>query len=216
MNRYNLPLGPEGEYEPGSRGKVLRNRMDIKSLSLMHNIEDVALDCIENSYFESDAITSETCITAEMICTMHRHWLGEIYDWAGKYRTVDMSKGNFSFPPAYLVSQNMSALERDVLSKHTPCRGKAIEDVSTSLAMVHAELLLVHPFREGNGRIARWLADIMAAQAGLPLPAYGFTGKGSKVNRERYLKSVIAGYAQNYEALSCFFAEALERRLSEL
>ena len=35
-----------------------------------------------------------------------------------------------------------------------------------SIAMVHTELLLIHPFRDGNGRLARWLADIMAAQAG--------------------------------------------------
>ncbi len=215
MSRYNLPTGSEGEYEPGSGGKVLRNKMGIKSLSLMHNIEDAALEHIENIYFESGKITADTRITADIICRMHKDWLDKIYDWAGRYRTVDMSKGDFRFPPAYLVAQNMSNLEQDVLAKYTPCRGESIEDISLSMAIVHAELLLVHPFREGNGRLSRWLADIMAAQAGLPLPDYGFTGRGSKARKAQYLGAVIAGYGQNYDVLAHFFADALERRLEE-
>lgn len=55
----------------------------------------------------------------------------------------------------------------------------------------------------------------MAAQAGLPLPDYGFTGKGSAASKQRYLKAVISGYGQDYGALHNFFVEALERRLSE-
>lgn len=108
----------------------------------------------------------------------------------------------------------MDSFERGILAERTPCRGQ-IEDVSSSLAIVHAELLLIHPFREGNGRLARWLADMMAAQAGLPLPDYGFTGRGSRKNKEAYLQAVIRGYGQDYEELSRFFAEALERRVLE-
>jgi len=58
-----------------------------------------------------------------------------------------------------------------------------LEEVAVSIAMVHAELLLIHPFRDGNGRLARWLVDIMATQAGYPAPAYSFSGRGSKKRR---------------------------------
>jgi hypothetical protein len=78
MSRYDLTTGVEGEYEPGSRGRVLMNRMGIKSLSLMHNIEDQALERFENVYFESGTITAETRFNAELIGQMHRDWLCEI------------------------------------------------------------------------------------------------------------------------------------------
>jgi len=216
MSRYNVPSGSEGEYEPGSDGKVLKNLMGIKSPSLMNNIEDMALMATEDRYFESEIITADTRITAKIICRMHKDWLGLIYEWAGDYRGVDMSKGDFPFPPAWLIPRNMETFERGILAERTPCRGETIEDVSLSLAVVHAELLLIHPFREGNGRLARWLADMMAAQAGLPLPDYGFTGRGSRNNKETYLQAVIRGYGQDYEALTRFFTVALERRVSEI
>ena len=77
------------------------------------------------------------------------------------------------------------------------------------MAVVHAELLLIHPFREGNGRIARCLADIMAFQAGYAPPNYRFTGRRSRRVRDRYLAAVIQGYGRNYEPLAVFFEEAL-------
>jgi len=61
----------------------------------------------------------------------------------------------------------MAELERGALRKHTPCREANDADVARALAEVHAELILVHPFREGNGRLARLLALLMALQAGL-------------------------------------------------
>ena len=51
------------------------------------------------------------------------------------------------------------------------------------------ELLPIHPFREGNGRLARWLSELMLLQAGLPMPLYQFTGKGSVKERERITRA---------------------------
>lgn len=107
----------------------------------------------------------------------------------------------------------MKAFEKGLLSKHTPCRRGTPEEVARRVAEVHAELLLIHPFREGNGRLARWLVDLMVLQAGLPTPDYGFTGRGGRARQSKYLDAVKAGYLQNYEALADFFLEAIERRL---
>ena len=81
---------------------------------------------------------------------------------------------------------------------------------------MHAELLLVHPFREGNGRLARWLADLMFLQAGFPIPLYNFSGKGSVRRKKDYLDAVVAGYGQDYAPLAVFFRECVEARLREL
>lgn len=80
------------------------------------------------------------------------------------------------------------------------------------IAIVHEELLLIHPFRDGNGRMARWLADVMAIQAGYPAPAYGFSGRGSKRRRAEYLAAVKRGYIQDYAPLANYFEEAILRR----
>lgn len=163
-----------------------------------------------------DRIDDDTQFTAARICQMHRDWLGTVYAWAGDYRTVEMSKDGFSWPPAHRVHENMERFEMGLLKEHTPFRIDAVNDAALlGLAAVHAELLLIHPFREGNGRLARWLADLMCLQAGLPQPDYGFTSPGAKQRKKDYLAAVVQGYECNYAPLATFFREALERATNE-
>lgn len=207
--RYITAKGPEAEYEPGSRGRVLRNLKGICSKREMDQAESDALVRVQEAYLEK--IGPATVITAEVVCRMHRDWLDGLYAWAGRYRTVDMSKGGFTWPPAMRVEQNMAFIERESLAVKTPCRPGPLDRIARDLAEVHAELLLVHPFREGNGRLARWVADIMALQAGLPLPVYRFTGRGSEAEKGKYLAAVKRGYQKDYAPLAAFFAEVVER-----
>ena len=207
--KYQPPSGIEAEAQPGSRGRVLRNRLGIVSLRGMDWAEYEAL--LRAQMTALTWVTSEMRFTSAVLCRMHKDWLGGIYEWAGEYRTVDASKGGFSWPPASLVAQNMANLESGLLRRHTPFRPKPLPEVARSIAEVHAELLLVHPFQEGNGRLARWLADLMALQAGLANGDYGFVGRGSVGNRSRYLAVVRQGYLMRYDDLSAFFVEALEQ-----
>ena len=211
LSSYVIPSGIEAECEPGSHGHVLRNRLHIRRKLEMDHVELEALIAAQEVYVSR--ISSETRLTAEMLCRMHRDWLGDIYDWAGRYRTVELTKGDFRWPPAFRVAENMDAFEKGVLARYTPCRSGPLAEVARCIAEVHAELLLIHPFREGNGRLARWVSDLMALQAGLPAPDYGFIGRGSRKKSATYLEAVRKGYVQDYEALAAFFVEVLERRL---
>lgn len=208
-SRYRATSGAEGSFQPGSDGRVLANLRGITSKRAMDLAEYEALVVAQERYITS--LTAETPITVALICKMHADWLGKIYAWAGKYRTVELQKGGFSWPPAYRVADNMATFERDYLGRLTPCRPDALAAVAEAIARVHAELLLIHPFRDGNGRLARWLADIMAAQAGYPIPDYGFVGRGSVERRRLYIAAVGQGYVQNYAPLTTFFAEAILR-----
>ena len=62
----------------------------------------------------------------------------------------------------------MVEFEKNQLRQYTPClftnQGKIIH----AIIEVHTELVLIHPFREGNGRLARMIAVLMGLQAGLP------------------------------------------------
>ena len=175
----------------------------------MEEIETLALLKAQEEYL--GAITTETVFTADLICRMHGDWLGAIYDWAGRYRNVELEKGGFRWPPARLVAQNMDTVERETLRRCTPCRPGELSRVAGQMAAVQSELLMVHPFREGNGRLARWVTDLMAIQAKLPAPHYAFEGKGGASRREAYLRAVVSGYATDYAPLSRLLVEAVER-----
>jgi cell filamentation protein len=143
---------------------------------------------------------------------MHRDWLGGIYAWAGSYRTVELSKSGFRWPPAYLVGNHMKVFESALLREYTPRKPGPVSEVAMAMAKVHAEFLLIHPFRDGDGRMARWLSSLMALQADFSTPEYHFAGRGSVKERNRYLGAVMRGYLKNYAPLADFFAEALVRR----
>ena len=83
----------------------------------------------------------------------------------GRYRTVNMSKGGFLFPSALFIPQSMQFFEDEILKKLPdtyPDKASLAKDV----AIVHGELLFIHPFREGNGRTARILANLMVRKQG--------------------------------------------------
>ncbi len=210
FGEYGKDAGSETETEPGSRGRVLRNRLGMTRKRDMDQAEFEALLRVQETYLAQ--ITAQTRFTAKRLRQMHGDWLGEIYEWAGDYRTVEMTKGGFSWPPAFRVAPNMEDFEAGLLRAHTPCRPAPLDVTARRLAEVHAELLLIHPFRDGNGRLARWLAGLMAQQAGYPSPAYRFEGQGGQAERARYIHAVQQGYLQRYDALTGFFREAILRR----
>jgi cell filamentation protein len=196
-----------------TRGRVLRNKLNIKHKTTMDRAEYDALVKAQTHYYDA-IITSSTKITCKLLRKMHRDWLKDIYEWAGEYRSVELAKDEFSWPPSYIVPENMARFEKELLAKHTPFKPRELASVCLFVSQIHAEFLYIHPFREGNGRMARWLADIMLIQAGYPLPAYRFAGNGSRKVRAEYLDAVRLGYEQEYQALSRFFEEAVFLRES--
>jgi cell filamentation protein len=93
----------------------------------------------------------------------------------------------------------------------TPCNFKDRADVVRVLAETHVELVLIHPFREGNGRVARFLSILMALQAGLPLLDFSVIAEQKK---QRYFAAVQAGLDRNYQPMERLFAEIIEWSLA--
>jgi cell filamentation protein len=124
---------------------------------------------------------------------------------------VDISKPGIMFAHASQIPEAMSTFEHDVLARYTPCRFETHHEQAEAIAVVHAELVIIHPFREGNGRCARMLAVLMAAQAGLPVLDCGsLDGRG----RARYFGAIRQAWAkQDYEPLTQIFEHVIERTL---
>lgn len=207
-NRYDTSGLIEAQFEPGSRKRVLKNLLGIKSRREMDRIEAlVQLPVMEQL---SGIYGKGHRFTADDVCRIHEIWLGRIYEWAGQYRRVNLSKDGFLFATASQIPRLMDEFERDSLKKYTPCRFSAVKDVARAIAVVHTELVLIHPFREGNGRVARILSALMALQAGLPsLDFRGIKGK----RRKEYFAAVRAGMDKNYVPMEKVFNAVISRTL---
>ncbi|MGH8830022.1 MAG: Fic/DOC family protein [Polaromonas sp.] len=198
--------GAEAGFEPGSRGGVLRNLLGIKLVRDMNLAESQALEIAQELVLERYGPLHR--FTARDICDKHALWLEDVYPWAGQYRTVNIGKGGFQFAHAPLIPGLMRDLEQDALLRHTPCSAADDAALALALAEVHAELILIHPFREGNGRLARLLALLMAFQAGLPaLDFSAMLGRGKRA----YIGAIHAALGRDYEPLAGVFRKIIDR-----
>ena len=200
--------GDEAEFEPGSRGRVLGNLQGIRSAREMARRESEALLLATQQLIDSTEL--DQTFTAADICRIHALWLGAIYPWAGEYRQVNVAKGGFMFAAAGEIPRLMREFERGPLREFTPCRFADLEAQARALAVVHAELVLIHPFREGNGRCSRLLAVLMGLQAGLP--ALDFGGVHGE-EKQRYIAAVQAGLDRDYALMTAVFARIIKRTL---
>ncbi|MBI5746035.1 MAG: Fic family protein [Nitrospirae bacterium] len=206
--RYDASGLLEAQFEPGSRGRVLKNLLGIKTKREMDQIEQReqfrAIEELVEIYGQGHRFT------AEDICNIHRIWLRPIYAWAGQYWQVNLTKGDFPFAAAQHIHMLMAEFEKGPLRQFTPCRFRSMNEVVKALAIVHTELILIHPFREGNGRVARLLANLMAAQVG---PFLDFTGIIKGIKREEYFVAVRAGLDRNYSPMEKVFSEVIDKTL---
>jgi cell filamentation protein len=206
--RYDVSELVEAQFEPGSRRHVLKNLLGVKRKGEMDRVEAReqlrALHELIRTYGKNHRFT------AADICQIHKIWLMNIYPWAGKYRQVNVTKDNFLFAAANQIPRLMEEFEAGPLRQFTPCCSTSVEDVTRAIALVHTELVLIHPFREGNGRVARLLATLMALQAGLPPLDFGEL-KGKK--RKMYFAATGAGLDRDYKPMEEIFSGVILRTL---
>ncbi|MEO6384850.1 MAG: Fic family protein [Thermomonas sp.] len=203
--RYNVDSS-EGAFQPRSRGRVLANSLGIVRVRDMEVAETHALLDLTDALLDEVGMAQR--FSVDDLRAWHRRWLGHIYPWAGDYRQVNIGKGGFQFASANLIHQLMSQFERDVVAAHSPCEGMDDTQLLAALARTHAELILIHPFREGNGRLARLLNTLMALQAGLPL--LDFDGLRGQAKRN-YIGAIHAALSGNYEPMERVFSQVLRR-----
>ena len=208
--RYRTSGLAEDRFQPGSRGRVLLNKLGVTSKRAMDELETREQFRALNIFIES--YDRGHRFTAADIRDMHRIWLGGVYDWAGQYRQVNISKGNFPFAMARQVPVLMEKFELGPLREFTPCLSSVHEEVVHAVAIVHTELVLIHPFREGNGRLARMLAVLMGLQAGLP--PFDFSVIQGKV-RQEYFAAVQAGLDYNYAPMEAIFRAVVGQTLRQ-
>lgn len=205
-DRYSTLGNPEGQFQPGSNDRVLINKLDIIDpdemdqieLSLLGQLTEVILGEVE----------TDQVISSNDLCEWHRRWLGNVYVWAGQYRSVNLGKGSFQFAAAHLIDGLMQKLNNDFLAINTPCHQKSEGELAEALAIIHIETILIHPFRDGNGRLSRLVANIMALQANFPMLDFSYMDN----NREAYFSAIQAGLNDD-EPMQRLFRQVLRDSL---
>ena len=129
---------------------ALENKLHITDSAELARMEEKiskkkAVELFENGYL--DACEAGTF---EMLAAIHKYLFDEIYDFAGKVRTVNLAKGNFRFAPVMYLQTAIENIE------------KMPQSTFDEIVEKYVEMNIAHPFREGNGRSTRiWLDWIL-------------------------------------------------------
>lgn len=191
-NRYKTS-GAETNFEPGSNDRVLKNKLGIKDPGEMDALETRLLRELYDSVFDT-RFSPQRLIVAH-IQSWHRQWLGNIYSWAGDERSSNVSKDGFVFCASRHIPRQLQIFQKKCLDVYTPATSLSRASLLDALAVTHVEFILIHPFRDGNGRIARLLMDVMAVQNGYaPLDYCALITS----NRTSYFAAIQAGHVRNY------------------
>jgi cell filamentation protein len=149
---------------------VLKNRLGIvdpEKLQLAEN-EKTKLRSLE--FITSDRNVQ---ISMQSMKTIHKFLFRDVYDWAGQYRTIYISKENNRgitrfLPHERIVSDGAKAMDH-LKSVFRHVNTDSIEKIVSALADVYLELNHIHPFREGNGRTQKLFFRNVAKQNGIVL-----------------------------------------------
>lgn len=172
--------------------------------------------------FEKGLLDTFEVGTFNGLSQIHSYLFEDIYEFAGKLRTVNIAKGNFRFAPVLYIS---SAVENI---------GKMPQSTFDEIVEKYVEMNIAHPFREGNGRSTRiWLDAILRKELGqvvawsmIPKEDYLMAMERSPVkdieikvllmsaltdkinDRQVYMKGLDASY--HYEGYDVFQTEKLK------
>lgn len=151
-------------YLPGT--DIPKNRLGITEADLLHEIEEALLQQAYQIFIAE--LQSRTRFDETYFKSLHQRTWGSLYDWAGEYRSMDMSKGGSLFcRAAFLDNESrrlFQQLEQEDFLKQAA--GWPKEKFAERLAHYQCELIALHPFYELNGRTTRLFFDLIAIYNG--------------------------------------------------
>lgn len=151
---------------------TLENKLGITSSAELATQEERLSKKRALELFESGMLNKLEPGTFKTLQVIHKQLFMDIYDFAGKVRSVNIAKGGFRFVPAMYLFDALKQIERMPQSTFDEIIEK------------YVEMNVAHPFREGNGRSTRiWLDLILKKELQLVID-------WSKVNKEDYLSAM--------------------------
>lgn len=148
---------------------ALENKLGITDSSLLAREEERITKLKAIELFDSGYLDSLEAGTFESLSKIHEFLFGDVYEFAGKLRDVNMAKGNFRFAPLMYLEQSLATIDN--------MKQSTFEEIVEK----YVEMNIAHPFREGNGRSGRiWLDLIFKKELNMVVD-------WSRVDKEDYL-----------------------------
>lgn len=155
---------------------VLRNRKNIRDAKELYDAE-IHYTSYRLYELQKSPITGR--FDFKHLCAIHRYIFQDLYEWAGKPRTVDIGKGNMFCRVQFIQDYAKDIFSRYFLECDT---NKHDRDRFVHTLVTHyADLNALHPFREGNGRSQREFARELCLQCGYVFDLSG-TSHGEMLN----------------------------------
>jgi cell filamentation protein len=141
---------------------------------------------------------------SDALFAIHRHLFQDIYDWAGKRRTVEISKGGKQFFPTSHFENALKYID-SLIAEYQRIEKSDRPALAKKLAEILDNVNFLHPFREGNGRTQREFMRLLAKEKGYTL---NLNPPDNADIYERYMNSTIDS---NVEALAALILECLSK-----
>lgn len=151
---------------------ALENKLGIKSSAELAREEERISKKKAVELFENGMLENLEAGKFQTLCGIHKYLFDDIYDFAGKIRTVNISKGNFRFAPLMYLETAIKNVD------------KMPQNTFDEIVEKYVEMNIVHPFREGNGRSMRIWLDMMLKKQ------IGQVADWSKIEKEDYLMAM--------------------------
>ena len=168
---------------------VLKNRLNIRDNNLLKTAEE-EITLIKQMELLKNPINGNFSKTHLM--NIHKFIFEDIYTFAGKIRREQISKADTMFYPPNLINRELDKLFAEIKEKNM-LKEADEKKFFNNLAYVMAELNIIHPFREGNGRTIREFVRTMAKHMGFDL-------NWGNADREELLEASILS-VDNYTVL---------------
>ena len=151
---------------------ALENKFGIKNSAELARKEERISKKKAVELFENGMLENLEAGKFQTLCEIYKYLFDDIYDFAGKIRTVNISKGNFRFAPLMYLEAAIENID------------KMPQNTFDEIVEKYVEMNIVHPFREGNGRSMRiWLDMMLKKQIGQVVD-------WSKIEKEDYLMAM--------------------------
>ncbi|MBO7352275.1 MAG: Fic family protein [Candidatus Methanomethylophilaceae archaeon] len=177
---------------------VLRNKLGITDYDKLASAEGI-ITVIKMDELDKNPIRG--MLDTEHLKKIHRCIFEDIYDWAGEFRTVEISKG---IPFCYCANIQtqldtvFNQLKKENYLKDINDRAQYVSRIAYYLGEINA----VHPFREGNGRAQRKFIQQLVSES-------GHTLSFEKLDSERMIKAASDSMACDYTEMELLISDLL-------
>jgi len=175
---------------------ILKNKLGITNQVELAKLEEKISKQKAKQLFDSGDINNVEVGSFKGLSTIHAYLFEDIYDFAGKMRDVNISKGSFRFVPVMYLSASLDHIDAMPQSHFD------------EIIQKYVEMNIAHPFREGNGRTTRIWLDLILKQEIKQVIDW------NQVDKENYLSAMERSVVKDLE-IKALLKTALTGRVDD-